>query len=404
MSRPSPSARAHRCSACCWRPRQRVRFDIALAAMLGLLACDDPDAQPVSLALDASVIDGAVGGPVLRDSDAGEVVHEGESAAKTADAAASDDSGGLAVYVPPSVAFPTDPPAQPFLLSQLGLYLDAKAHTLAPDLIAYEPSYVLWSDGAQKTRHLRLPAGARIDNRDPDHFQFPVGSVLFKEFALADKKLETRVIARTGSGPRDYFFGAFVWRDDESDAVLSWDGQSNVRGSEHDVPSVKQCGTCHNGEPGRVLGVSAVQTPQLALPLELPSAEPYRVPGSEREANALGYLHANCGHCHNPSGSARPDTDLMLRLSVTEHTVASTAIYRSNVDVKLQSFQGTALTLRVVPGDRAQSGLYFRMSQRGPRTQMPPIASEAVDEHGLTTVGAFIDGLAQVSGADTLPH
>ena len=26
-------------------------------------------------------------------------------------------------------------------------------------------------------------------------------------------------------------------------------------------------------------------------------------------------MHANCAHCHNPKGTARPDTDMNLRLS-----------------------------------------------------------------------------------------
>jgi hypothetical protein len=28
---------------------------------------------------------------------------------------------------------------------------------------------------------------------------------------------------------------------------------------------------------------------------------------------ALGYLHANCGHCHNQNGTSWPDTQMMLR-------------------------------------------------------------------------------------------
>jgi hypothetical protein len=295
-------------------------------------------------------------------------------------------------FVPRQVDFPREKPTRPFLLSELDLYTDLTTKTLAPDLIAYEPSYALWSDGAQKVRHLRLPPGAQIDDSDPDHWRFPVGTVLFKEFRTPDARLETRVIARVGVGERDYFFGAFVWRDDESDAELAWDGASNVRGTAHDVPDTKQCGTCHNGETGRVLGVSAVQTARLALP-RTTMREPYLVPGDAVQASALGYLHANCGPCHNPSGSARPDTDLNLRLSVAQQTVESTIPYQSSVGVRLQSFMGSALTLRIAAGEPAQSGVYFRMSERGPRTQMPPIASEQADPQGLQTIADFIGSL-----------
>ncbi len=295
-------------------------------------------------------------------------------------------------YEPPAVAFPTAKPEQPFLLSAVGLYTDIKTKTLAPDLIAYEPSYALWSDGALKDRHLRLPPGTQIDNSDPDHWLFPVGTVLFKEFRTPEKRLETRVVARVGSGERDYFFGAFLWNDDESDAALVWDGAMNVRGTEHDVPDTNQCGTCHNGDTGRVLGVSAVQTATLALPLTVNRA-PFTVPGTPDQAKALGYLHANCGHCHNASGSARPDTDLALRISVTAQTVDTTVPYQSAVGKNLQSFMGNDLKVRIVPGDPAQSGLYYRMSQRGFRTQMPPIATEHTDPTGLQLVSDFISGL-----------
>ena len=312
-------------------------------------------------------------------------------AGPNASAPERDGAGSSEPYTPPDVAYPSERPTTPFLLSQVGLYRDLAQKVLAPDLLPYEPAYGLWSDGAVKRRYLRLPSGARIDNTDPDHWQFPVGTVLFKEFLAGDELLETRVIARTGPGPRDYFFGAFVWRSDGSDAELSWDGASNVGQSAHDVPSVTQCGTCHNGEPGRVLGLSAVQTPSTDEALLLRTTDPrYRVPGSEEQARALGYLHANCGHCHNPQGSARPDTDLALRLSVQQRTVEQTSGYASGVGVALQSFRGTALGVRIAPGQPEQSGLYVRMRERGPRTQMPPFATERVDADGLATVAAFI--------------
>jgi hypothetical protein len=352
----------------------------ALYSLLLLAACGDdaPSEVDASTPLDAHVeprLDARID---ERTDDA------------SLDETRAQDAG--VVYVPPQVAFPREKPAQPLLLSQLGLYADFASKTLAPDLIAYEPRYALWSDGAEKHRYLRLPPDARIDDSDADRWQFPVGAVLFKEFRTPDQRLETRVIARVGSGERDYFFGAFVWREDESDAELAWDGASNVRGTDHDVPDTKQCGTCHNGEPGRVLGVSAVQTPHVNLPLTGTHAS-YDVPGDPALANALGYLHANCGHCHNPSGSARPDTDLHLRLYVAEQSVEATTPYRSSVGVKLQSFMGSTLTMRIVAGEPEQSGVYFRMRERGPRTQMPPIASEHADGLGLETVATFIRAL-----------
>lgn len=307
-------------------------------------------------------------------------------------AAGATGSGpaGSKPWSPPNVRYPREGSSEKFLLSQTGLYRDLAKKELAPDLIAFEPAYKLWSDGAQKQRWLRLPAGSEIDTSDMDHWVFPVGTMLWKEFSLEGRRLETRLVARLGPEPDDYFMGAFVWADDESDARFMPDGEPNVRGTEHDAPQTKRCFTCHNGDRGRVLGYSAVQQPAPEAPLSDPPDEAYVVPGDDVAREALGYLHANCGNCHNAEGSARPDTDLDLRLRVSQHTVEETSMYATSAGVKLQSFEGTQLSLRIAPGDPDQSALLFRMLQRGPKTQMPPFASEKVDAAGAERVRAFI--------------
>lgn len=282
-------------------------------------------------------------------------------------------------------------------LSELGLYRDMRDKTLAPDLLAYEPRYALFSDGASKRRFLRLPEGARIDSSVPDAWQFPVGTALFKEFAVGDKRIETRLLLRTGNGPRDYFMGAFVWNDDESDARFAPDGVRGARGTEHDVPSVKNCFTCHQGEPGHVLGLSAIQ--QTDLPADLLSdALPgdIQTPGDAVTSTALGYLHANCAHCHNPNGSARPDSDMDLRLRVADRTVEGTAAYRTTVRQPLQSFRDPNLGFRVIPGDPEASALLHRMAERGSDRQMPPLGTKRIDPDGLNQVRAFIASLSSL--------
>jgi len=362
-----------------FQPRLRLLW---IATLLGGVACGGDDADKPTL--DAGTrVDGSVS--ALDAS----LQTDASADAAWLDATDASNDAQVVAYVPPHVDYPSEKPTQAFLLSQVGLYEDAAKNVLAPDLVSYTPNYTLWSDGAEKSRFMRLPKGAQIDVSDPDHWQFPVGTVFFKEFAVDGKKLETRVIARTGTGPRDYFFGSFVWRDDGSDAELAWDGASDIRGTDHDAPNVKQCGTCHNGEPGRVLGYSAVQGATAA------SLTLYHVPGNAAESTALGYLHANCGHCHNPNGSARPDTDLNLRLAVSQLTVETTSGYVSTVNKPLQSFMGSDLHVRITPGQPDQSGLYYRMSQRGVKSQMPPIATKHVDDAGLGAVRAFIEGLSQ---------
>lgn len=317
----------------------------------------------------------------------------GDAASGSGDRA-RDAGEADAGYEPPVVTPPDADAGTDYWLSQTGLYRDLERKIVAPDLIAFEPTYKLWSDGADKRRWLRLPEGERIDTSEMDHWQFPVGTMLWKEFSRDGKRLETRLIMRTGAGPRDYFMGAFAWNEDESDARLVPEGRQDVRGTDHDIPATKNCLSCHDGEPGRVLGFSAVQQPEVAAELlsAAPSA-PYLAPGDELTARALGYLHANCGTCHNENGPAWPDTDMDLRLRVGDDSPEATATYRSTVGVALQYFDGSDLSLRVAPNDPAQSGVYYRMSMRGPKTQMPPLATEHVDDAGLATVRAWIEHL-----------
>jgi hypothetical protein len=239
-----------------------------------------------------------------------------------------------------------------------------------------------------------LPAGTQIDTSEADRWMFPIGAMLFKEFVLEGKRIETRLIMRLGEGPHDYFMGAFVWNEDESDALFVPDGLENARGTAHDVPRVKNCFTCHDGEAGRVLGFSAVQQPATNSELlTAPPAKPFVVPGDSTEREALGYLHANCGHCHNLNGTSWPDTDLDLRLTPSDMRVEDTATYLSSVGVELNAFQSDDAELRVAPGDPEHSGLYYRMAMRGPMKQMPPLATELVDDNGLARVRAWIESL-----------
>ena len=306
---------------------------------------------------------------------------------------APDDAAAEAGYEPPAVELPDPESGAEFWLSQTGLYVDIERKELAPDLEAFEPAYPLWSDGADKQRWLRLPRGARIDSADMDHWRFPVGTMFWKEFGRDGRRLETRLIARTGEGKDDLWMGAFVWLDDESDARFVPDGEKNVLGTEHDVPTVKNCGTCHNGEPGRILGYSAVQQRDVEAERFTVPPVAFEVPGDEVAQRALGYLHANCAHCHNPGGSARPDTDMNLRLALSDARPEDTATYRSTIDEALQYFESGPFELRVAPGAPDQSGLLFRMTERGPKTQMPPLATEQVDDDGIAAVRAWIEAL-----------
>ena len=298
---------------------------------------------------------------------------------------------------------PDDGSRLPTRLSETGLYEPGSTTELASGVMPYSVRYALWSDGAEKQRWLYLPPGTQIDSSDMDAWVFPVGTKVWKEFSLDGKRLETRLLWKNERG---WFRMAFAWSEDGSDALAARVGADDVAGTTHDIPSRSACGECHDGAKDVLLGVSAIQLshpPNAGVTLQDLAAEgllsqppadgDIQVPATD-EWQALGYLHANCGNCHNPASITwdRVDLDLSLGTDELSGAIADTHIYKSSVDVHLTSLGGD-LTLRVAPGDAEHSGLLARMTTRGSDKAMPPLASEVVDPGGVALVRKWIDSL-----------
>lgn len=288
----------------------------------------------------------------------------------------------------------------PARLSESGLFAPG-TQNVAADVRPYAPAFELWSDGAVKHRWIWLPPGAVIDTADPDDWQFPRGTRLWKEFARDGVRVETRLLLKTGEREGDWVGAAYVWNGD--DALLTAGGAANVLGTEHDVPAADRCFGCHGGRKSRVLGFSAIQLASSAGPLTLhdaaaakllsePPQGPLKLPGSETDQQVLGLLHASCAHCHNPRRPAGlgprcydPQNDIDLALSTTAlGDFAQTGLAR------------TVLGKAVKPGDAAGSKLFQLYTHRGPDglwgpSQMPPLATEKVDEAGARLLEGWIN-------------
>ena len=321
--------------------------------------------------------------------------------------AACGDGGGGPADAPPVVDGAPDA-SREGLLSGTGLYADFAARTLADGVAPFAPTYALWSDGAVKSRWIALPDGAAIDATDLDRWIPPVGTRVWKQFASPEGVvIETRLIERRGDdgGDDDWWFGSFVWRDDDSDAELAPDGAADVRGTHFDVPSQTDCLKCHRGQPGRLLGFTAVQLAGAGDGLRLdalvdggsvvpaPAAAVLGFPGDAVTAAAIGTLHASCGHCHNDHGIAWPDTRMDLNVRSDAASAETSAVWTTTVGVGLESFVGHGPTVRIAPGDPDASAIVVRMASRVQGTAMPPLFSEIVDDAGVARVRAWIETL-----------
>lgn len=290
----------------------------------------------------------------------------------------------------------------PQRLSETGLYREIATRELAPNVTAYTPQFQLWSDGAEKQRWIALPEGTPIDTSDQDEWRFPEGTKVWKQFSVNGAPVETRLLEKRGPNDADWLALAYVWQADGSEAIAAPLGFVDAADTDHDVPAAGECAACHGGRRSFVLGFSAIQLAPTAATGELdlegliqqgqvtqaPATLP-EIPGNSVESAALGYLHANCSHCHNQKRpkhtGARcfdPKNDLDFSLPVAQlDAVSSTPTYR------------TVVGQAVKPGAPDDSKLLDLVSSRGMFRQMPPVATEKVDASAVATLRAWIEGL-----------
>jgi len=312
-------------------------------------------------------------------------------------------------------------------LADTGLYTDRTLTRVAPDLLAYTPQYPLWSDGATKRRWIRLPPGTVIDARDRDSWVFPVGTRVWKEFSRGRRR-ETRLIVRARSG---WIYGTYRWTDEGTDALLvsaagAVDPDPDWPSGLYVFPSEQDCRSCHEGRTSPILGFSALQlspdrdpdavhreepapdSVDLTVLADrrlihgLPSAwraHPPRIDAlSEDERSALGYLHGNCGLCHNSRGPLA-SLGLDLWIDPARSDRATPRVLTSLLAVSHFRVPGAAPSesRRVSPGAPDRSAILVRMRARDPATQMPPVATQMVDRDAARRIAQWIGELGPPS-------
>jgi hypothetical protein len=312
----------------------------------------------------------------------------------------------------------------PHRLQDTGLY-PAGSNATRGDLLSFTPQYPLWSDGTEKRRWIALPPGTIIDASDPDAWQFPRGTKLWKEFSLHGRPLETRFIEHRTDG--SWRFAAYVWNSTGTDAVLApgkgvtLTGVSGAPRGRYSVPSRSDCAVCHHSAPVPVLGFAALQLssdrdpnavgarplrsgdidlPRLVskglirnLPVRLGHTPP-RIPAATPiERAALGSLHGNCAHCHNTSGNRAPlpltlaqgvNDPLGRYLEVLRSTIGAVSRWRDPHD------DSDADAHIIVPGKPSSSVLAIRMQSRHAATQMPPLGTQLPDAESVELIHRWI--------------
>lgn len=308
----------------------------------------------------------------------------------------------------------------PATLDATGLYSNAAAFEVDPSHLAFSPQYPLWTDGAAKRRWIWLPPGSAIDASDPDGWKFPVGTRFWKEFSFNGQRLETRYMELQQDSR--WLYAAYGWTADGHAAhLVSEKGRRNAYafggGRFHSIPSVNDCKACHQGGRTEILGFGSLQLspeqdpgalhreiqsgPRLdlqqlvskgllvGLPKSLTEAPPRILASSAIERAALGYMHGNCGHCHNEHGSLK---NLGLSLRYVFGTAVQPAVTSTigRPIKKRAPRQSAEAVLRIEPHQPDRSGLMERVASRYSALQMPPLGTELVDQEAVALLRKWI--------------
>lgn len=298
----------------------------------------------------------------------------------------------------------------------------------APGVIGYDLTTPLFTDYAQKARFIVVPDGQTVPYNDMDFLEFPVGTILVKNFYYADdlrnptgtrKIIETRLLVHFEEG-WDAF--PYIWNNEQTDAIytpvggkqtISWfDEQGTEKTIDYVVPNINDCKGCHNldnrfspiGPKARLLNrdfdyaagtmniLDKLASEGILTGLPEPSERPVGVVWNDPstaslEERARTYLDINCGHCHRPEGPANHSG-----LFLYKHETDPFRLGFCKKPVAAGNGSG-GLNYDIVAGNADQSIVHFRMSSTEPGVMMPELGRTINHDEGIALVREWINSL-----------
>lgn len=320
--------------------------------------------------------------------------------------------------------------------------------------LAYSPQYPLWSDGAEKRRWIYLPKRSKIDTKDADNWQFPIGAKIWKEFSFMENgrriKIETRLLEKQQDG--NWLMETYLWDDAQVDAnrapeegIPDYYALPNHR--YYDIPSHHDCQYCHSKaglergpQKTPVLGFSALQLSDNRDPdalhgeplnnrmvllsdlekLRLMTHRMARIPAipdseqSPLQRSVFGYLYGNCAHCHNPAGMSEFTTTLSFDHPAQAQFIQENDTYRTALSKSITPYLNPANSPQqvIVPGNAGNSALLYRMTNEIDRyrftvpgwhhsagfsvevgVKMPFTGTNVIDEEAVSRIRQYINDL-----------
>jgi len=293
-------------------------------------------------------------------------------------------------------------------------------------VMPYDLITPLFSDYAYKARFVWMPKGTSAKYVKDEVLDFPVGTVLIKNFyypfdfrkpGQGRRIIETRLLVRKVD---KWDALTYVWNEAQDEAGLNIIGANknvdwvDLEGikvhDDYSVPNKNQCKGCHSfkgeftaiGPKVRNLNHDFEYADGKANQLAKWAAEGY-LTGYDAVANAANlvakwddpssgsldqraraYLDVNCAHCHRPEGPANPSG---LYLYYSNANAGSLGI---NKTPEAAGSGGGDFLYDIIPGKPDASILPFRMGKIDPGKMMPQIGRKLIHKEGLALVKEWI--------------
>jgi uncharacterized repeat protein (TIGR03806 family) len=290
-------------------------------------------------------------------------------------------------------------------LSAFGLFRGGDP-ALPVNAIRYTLRTPLFSDYADKTRFISLPAGQKAAVGADGRIAFPVGTVLVKSFGWADvnggRPVETRLLIHRKAG---WVALPYIWDADGRDATLKVAGgrlpvrfrapDGQVHHVSYAVPNKNQCKDCHSRSGALVpIGPKAgnfILTDRAAARYFAgaaalkPGMPRWDVPATGNiNQRARAYLDVNCAHCHHPAGSA---SNSGLFLGWDESGGKALGIGKRPVAAGRGS---GGHDFAIDPGHPERSILLYRLESLDPGIAMPELGRSTVHREGAALLREWI--------------
>ncbi len=330
----------------------------------------------------------------------------------------------------------------PQLLSQTGAFADLASLQPNPGVIPYQPNLTFWSDHAEKSRFFAIKnLTDQVTYSRDGNWSYPEGMVFIKHFDIdlnrdapgtETKRLETRFLVRSPGGS---YGVSYRWNEEGTDASLvdiggvEFDLEITEGGAAHTqrwrVPSRGECLTCHTPSAGHALSFNTLQLNRdgtltnvegnfLTLlsdsgylsgfsddPATLGRHHRPDETDADLEARVRSYLAVNCSYCHHPGSGVGTAWDARAHVPLAEAGI----LYGKLISQAYHDPDDFAAT----PGQTARSAILTRIKARDAigdgrfngYSQMPPLASNVVDDAGVALMEEWLLNHANLAPAFT---